>query len=151
VLGDSDSHAYHDSIRLSPSARGGVAYDPHTLQWTEILARLRSAEVDLGEWGTWGTRHRYAILHRLVGRAGRAPAKMDFRYSMALSGATCADLTTGRGRQVQPLADIIGANAARWSRGVVVVRIGINSIGNTALDRHARNGLDAEARSAVAD
>ena len=55
VLGDSDSHAYQDSILipLSSGKRGGK-FRATTLQWTEVLDKLRSTQINQGAWGVWG-------------------------------------------------------------------------------------------------
>lgn len=149
ILGDSDSHSYQ---AFPPEARGGVAFRAVTLQWTEILERLRSREVDLGAWGVWGTRRRYALLRRVVRLETRYPMKEDFRNNMALSGARCEDLTSGLSRQVSPLLGILRREPEAWSRGIVVIRIGINSMGRAdQLDQYAETGLDAAARSSVDD
>jgi hypothetical protein len=150
VLGDSDSHSYHDDILLSdPRLRGGE-FRATTFQWTEVLGRLRAREIDLGEWDSWGMSRTLATLLEQVGIAARAPRKRDYRYNFALSGAVCEDLLEGSERQVERLLHLMEAAPARWERGVVVIRIGINSIGNKGdLDRYAQNGLDAENRGRI--
>ena len=55
VLGDSDSHSFHDAVSLhygTPEARGG-AQQASTWQWTEILGRLRPRDIDQGLSGRW--------------------------------------------------------------------------------------------------
>src|SRR3546814_4342144 len=54
VLGDSDSHSYQDTISspLSTPPRGGQ-FRLITLQWTDVLARMREKDLHLGQWGTW--------------------------------------------------------------------------------------------------
>lgn len=139
VLGDSDSHSYADSLFMgAASARGGPLRN-ETRQWTEIWAALRPDEITLGPWGSWGTRGRIAAAARAVGLHGRAPPKRDFRFNLALSGARCDALTTGFTRQLPPLLDLMDRDPEAWARGVVVVRIGVNSFGQP---RH----LDAFAR-----
>jgi len=146
VLGDSDSHSYGG---FPPDLRGG-RFRSSTLQWTEILAARRGDEVDLGPWGLWGTRRRWALLRRFLGLDFRWPMKQDFRHDLALSGAGCSDLTEGLGRQLPPLLSILRADPSAWSRGAVIIRIGINSVGRPQdLDRYAVAGLDAMAREAV--
>ena len=54
VLGDSDSHAYRDTVLIPAAKRGGVEFHDSTFQWTEILHALRAHEVDQGEWGVLG-------------------------------------------------------------------------------------------------
>src|SRR3990167_6782019 len=94
VLGDSDSHAYHDDLNFgaNKAARGG-ALRQRTWQWTEILAHLRSDQLDPGPWGTWGTRfRRLSIVRDALGLDGRFPAKQDYLYNQAYSGAVCDNL-----------------------------------------------------------
>ena len=150
VLGDSDSHSYHDGIMLAaPRLRGGT-FRATTFQWTEILARLRGHEIDFGEWGTWGTSRTLATLLDRIGIALRAPRKQDYQYDFALSGALCEELLEGSERQVQRLLQLMEAAPARWERGVVVIRIGINSMATKDdLDYYARNALDAESRRRI--
>jgi len=150
VLGDSDAHSYHDEVLLSDYRLRGGEFRSTTFQWTEVLGRLRSGEIDLGEWGTWGMSRTVATLLDHVGIAARAPRKQDYRYNFALSGAVCEDLLEGSERQVERLLHLMEAAPARWERGVVVIRIGINSIGNKGdLDRYAREGLDAESQGRI--
>ncbi|MEJ7747317.1 MAG: hypothetical protein WKF61_11365, partial [Luteimonas sp.] len=91
VLGDSNSHSYQDQISFpADSKERGGARRPQTFQWTEVLARMRGHELDLGAWVTWGrpgfvARAREWV--RLPG--GRAPKKQDYRYNFANSGAAC--------------------------------------------------------------
>jgi hypothetical protein len=130
VLGDSDSHSYHDSVwfgRRTP-ARGGD-YADITFQWTELLARLRPEHVDLGQWGVWGTRRVVARLQDGLGIPARTPRKEDFQFNFALSGARCTDLNRGPERQVSRLVQLMNQDKQRWAGGVVVVRIGINDLG----------------------
>ena len=141
VLGDSDSHSFHDRIMFAPGAghRGG-AYHASTFQWTEVLARLRGEHLDLGEWGVWGTRPRLARLREWLGLPGRAPKKEDYRHNMALSGAECEQLTMGPYRQAPRLRALMDREPERWRRGVVVIRIGINSFGMAdSLDQLAKD------------
>jgi hypothetical protein len=144
VIGDSDSHSYHDRILLSrPIDRGGP-YRATTYQWTDVLAALRGGEVDLGEWGTWGQRPKIAAVLRALGFDGRTPRKQDFRFNFAISGATCDDLHEPPQRQTENLLRTMDEDRERWQRGIVVIRIGINSVGRTAdLEHYAQHGLDA--------
>lgn len=141
VLGDSDSHSYQDGIFYAddPSARGG-SLRSRTLQWNEILAKLRSDQLDPGPWGVWGTRRgSIARLQDRLGLASRHPRKEDYRYNLAFSGAVCEALTEGPRRQAQRLLAVMDEAPQRWRDGVVVVRIGTNSFGRV-------NSLDALAR-----
>ena len=95
VLGDSDSHSYHDYIRIPrESGKRGGAWRERTWQWTEILDRLRRAHLDQGDWGTWGTRAKIAEALDWIGWGGRTPRKQDFRYNFAFSGAEARELVT---------------------------------------------------------
>ena len=151
VLGDSDSHAYQDRLSFPDDApeRGG-AHRATTLQWTEVLFRLRGSEIDPGAWGEWGVRGRWAAPMEALGLAQRSPRKQDFEFNYAWSGARCADLIEGAGRQAPRLAARMAEQPAAWSRGVVVIRIGINDLGtDDALEAFARDGDSAENRRIV--
>lgn len=153
VLGDSDSHAYHDRLSFPSggTARGGT-YRDVTLQWTEVLARLRAEQIDLGPWGVWGTRGLIAELRTWFGLEGRAPRKEDFLYNFAYSGAKCEQLTKGRWRQAQRLVELMDHDTQRWSSGVVVIRIGVNSFARVSdLQRLAHNRKDAEVLTKIAE
>lgn len=131
VLGDSNSHSYQDRISfpLSSSERGGTLRAA-TLQWTEVLARLRGDQVDLGPWVAWGRWGPVAAVRETFGlRGDRAPRKEDFLHNFANSGAACRHLTTGRYRQAQRLVALMDEDPARWERGAVVIRIGLNDWG----------------------
>lgn len=148
VLGDSDSHSYHDSVMLGygkPLARGGHL-QANTWQWTEILTRLRGQQIDLGEVGTWG---RSTILSRALGVFGvrtRAPRKQDYRYNFAISGAGCHALADSANAQVDALIETMRADPRRWRDAVVLIRIGINDLGTELrLAGYADSGLDATA------
>lgn len=151
VLGDSDSHSYHDTVLIDPHRRGGARYRPVTYQWTEVLHELRSDQVDFGAWGVWGTGRTVARLGRLVGQRWRVPRKEDFEYNLAWSGAECADLTEGPGAQADTLVRIIERDPGLWDGGVVVVKIGINSLQTPEqLEEYAASGLNEEAARRVA-
>ncbi len=153
VLGDSDSHSYQDGVFYAddPSARGGT-WRPHTLQWNEILARLRDDQLDPGPWGIWGTRRgSIARLQDRLGLTSRYPRKQDYRFNLAFSGAVCESLTEGPRRQAQRLLAVMDETPQRWRDGVVLIRIGTNSFGRVnSLDALARNPQDAGV-SAVMD
>lgn len=142
VLGDSDSHSFHDRLAFhsNPAARGG-SYRETTFNWPEILARLRGNEIDLGPWGVWGNRReRYAIIREAIGMPARLPPKEDYRYNLAVSGALCSDLMHGRYRQAPRLLSLMDEDSERWEQGVIVIRIGVNSFGDAAsLDRLAHD------------
>lgn len=131
VLGDSDSHAYHDSLFFPHgSVKRGGAYRPTTWQWTELLQRLRGRQLDQGAWGVHGTRGAVARANRWLGREGRSPAKQDYHYNFALSGADCNDLLTGYSQQARALLSLMDQEPVRWRNGVVLIRIGVNSFGD---------------------
>ncbi|MEL1266204.1 SGNH/GDSL hydrolase family protein [Pseudoxanthomonas putridarboris] len=143
VVGDSDSHAYHDRVyfRAGKAQRGG-RHHATTLQWTEVLHRLRSSQIDQGEWGRHGSRGYIARAEDWLGIATRTPPKEDFRYNFAVSGASCDDLMEGQ-RQVPHLLQLMDESPARWRNGVVLIRIGVNSFGQREkLDRLAADPRD---------
>jgi len=152
VLGDSDSHSYQDKVSFpAGSGKRGGAYRATTLQWTEVLARLRAQELDQGEWGVWGVHRIVARVQEWVGLQNRAPRKEDYQYNFAISGAGCETLTTGGGRQVQRLLALMDREPARWREGVVVLRIGANSFGmDDGLDQFARDPMGAGIQGEVA-
>lgn len=140
VLGDSDSQGFQDSLWYPPGTeqRGG-AYHAITLQWTEVLARLRPQHFDLGEVGVFGGRRRVVQVMELLGFERRAPRKGDHRNNFAFGGAHCHDLFEGTFRQVPRLLALMRQDPERWRRGVVTVRIGIVDLGGvTVLDDMAR-------------
>ncbi len=151
VLGDSDSHSYQDLVSFPRSSgkRGGVHRDA-TLQWTEVLARLRPADIDPGEWGVWGVSRAVARAQQWFGLGSRAPRKQDFRFNFAMSGAGCESLTSGGGRQVQRLLAQMAREPQRWQRGFVVIRIGVNDFGmEDGLDLFARDPMGVAAQGRV--
>jgi hypothetical protein len=151
VLGDSDSHGYQDTLSFAPgsAARGG----PHrasTLQWTEVLARLRSSHLDLGPRETTGQAPRLARLAGLADITLRTPPKLDHRHNFAVSGATCDDLNEGRWHQSRSLAALIDKDPQAWEGAVVVIRIGVNSVGQEdALERLAGDADDPQVSAAT--
>jgi hypothetical protein len=145
VLGDSDSHSYHDGVWFPVgSAERGGPYRSTTFQWTEVLARLRGDRFDLGAWERGGTRRTIARLQDAVGLPSRTPRKEDYRHNLAFTGAECADLMRGSARQAPRLLRLMDQAPRRWRDGIVVIRIGTNSFGKAnSLDRLARHP-DAE-------
>lgn len=129
VLGDSNSHSYQDSISFPPGSpdRGGPLR-ANTFQWTEVLARLRGKELELGPWVRWGRPGVVARGRELLGLNGaRSPKKEDYLYNFANSGAMCNNLMESRNRQAPRLVELMGQEPERWKRGVVVIRIGLNN------------------------
>lgn len=153
VLGDSDSHAYQDRVHFPPGspARGG-SYRAVTLQWTELLARLRPQSIDLGAWGEVGMHPRTSRVAGWVGSTLRTPRKEDHLHNFAVSGARCDDLNAGRWRQSEFLIDLIREQPGAWRQAVVVIRIGINDLGDSeALDRLAANPGDPDMQRRVSN
>lgn len=151
VLGDSDSHSYQDRVSFPASSgkRGGL-HRAATLQWTEVLAHVRPAHVDLGEWGVWGVPRVLARAQQWLGLDTRAPRKQDYRFNFAISGAGCETLTTGGGRQVQRLLALMDREPQRWRDGVVIIRIGVNSFGmDDGLEQLARDPAGEAVQSEI--
>ena len=151
VLGDSDSHAYHDELSFPPGGakRGGV-FRAGTFQWTEVLALLRGSHVDLGPWGSWGSGRYLSALKARLGFEGRSPRKQDFRNSFAISGAGCEALTMGSARQVDSLRRLMDERPEAWRRGIVVIRIGVNTFGmDDSLDALASDPLAPVAQATM--
>lgn len=152
VLGDSDSHSYQDRISfpLGSDKRGG-AYRETTLQWTEVLARLRGQRLYPGKWGIYGTRGTVARLRRWLGLEGRSPRKEDYHYNFALSGSKCSDLLEGYAQQAKALLSLMDQRPAYWRNGVVVIRIGVNSFGDAAeLEQMAHDPMAVQAQRKIA-
>lgn len=152
LLGDSDSHAYQDrlSFGADAAARGG-RYRPTTLQWTEVLHRLRGDALDLGQWGVWGVPNAVARVQAATGvPPARAPRREDFGNAMAISGARCGGLTGSEPGQLAPLLQRLDADPERWRRGVVSIRIGANPLGfSPALDAFAQAADDPGASATL--
>lgn len=130
VLGDSDSHAFQDKLSFPiESGKRGGAYRASTFQWTEVLAMLRGDQIDLGRWGTWGNNKYVAAVKSRLGLESRSPRKQDFNYNFSVSGAGCEALIAGSGAQAKQLLRLMDDDPRRWSRGFVVIRIGVNSFG----------------------
>lgn len=153
VLGDSDSHSYQDHVSF-PGASGkrGGLHRASTLQWTEVLARIRPQQIDPGEWGVWGVPRVVARAQHWLGLANRAPRKQDYRYNFAISGAGCETLTVGGGRQVQRLLTLMDREPQRWRNGFVVIRIGVNSFGmDDGLEQLALDPMAGPVQRAIAE
>ena len=150
VLGDSNSQSYQDYVWFPASSteRGGKLRSS-TFQWTEVLARLRGQELDLGPWVRWGRPGVVALAREWMGlRGGRAPEKEDYLYNFANSGAGCKNLMGGRFRQAPRLVALMDEDPKRWERGIVVIRIGLNNWGGL-LDLQARDPGAPELRAAI--
>jgi hypothetical protein len=151
VLGDSDSHAYQDTMLIpAESNKRGGKFRETTLQWTEVLQRLRSDQINQGAWGVWGAPIKIAETLDWLGLSGRAPRKLDFRYNFAVSGAECADLMTGYYRQAPRLLAQMNRAPEQWKNAVVMIQIGVNTIGqNESLDRYAKSGVTPQIRAEI--
>jgi hypothetical protein len=151
VVGDSDSAASHDHVHFptsGPQAPGG-AYHPVTLQWPEVLARLRPDELSLGAWGVWGLPRLLSLgrLRDALGLPWRGPRAMTHRHNLAWASG-CADLNEGGWRQVPRLVDLMDEQPGAWRRGAVVIRIGVNTFGKADdLDALARDPADPGVRA----
>jgi hypothetical protein len=154
VLGDSNSHSYQDRTAFPPGTRErGGALHSRTFQWTEVLARLRGDEIDLGPWVLWGRPGVVALARELIGLpASRAPQKEDYLYNFANSGAACKNLMGERFgqrfRQAPRLVALMNQEAERWRRGVVVISIGANDW-NAWLDLQSRDPSAPELRRTI--
>ncbi len=150
VVGDSDSHGYRDTVAFPPgSALRGGRFRTSTYQWTEALENLRRDEIDLGTYGVTGTSGRLARALEWIGLDARSPRKQDHRYNFAASGSGCEDLWE-RTRQVPRLLRLMDDDPATWRRGVVVIRIGVNTFGKAAdLDLLAHDPLAAPVRAKI--
>lgn len=129
VMGDSNSLSYQDRVSLpNPEQRGGV-HRERTLQWGEVIARLRSDEVDPGPWEVSGVSNPSLRWLDVLGiPVARAPRKQDYRYNFANDGADCAQLMSTRRRQAPRLVALMNQEPARWAHGVVVIRIGLSDL-----------------------
>ncbi|MDH5832428.1 hypothetical protein [Luteimonas kalidii] len=128
VVGDSDSHAYHDRMHFTGTdGKRGGEFHATTWQWTEALHRLRGRSLDQGPWDRHGLPGTLARAAEWAGLPVR-PAKEDFEYNFAMSGARCESLMGGE-RQVPTLVGMMDQAPERWRGGYVVVRIGVNSFG----------------------
>jgi hypothetical protein len=151
VLGDSSSQSYHDTVwfPMQNGERGG-AHRLQTFQWTEVLARLRGEELDLGPWVQWGWPGPIARGREWLGLAGgRSPPKQDYLYNFANSGAACRNLMRGRFRQAPRLVALMNQTPEQWQRGVVVIRIGINDW-SALIDLQARDPMAARLHATAA-
>ncbi|MBN3766812.1 SGNH/GDSL hydrolase family protein [Burkholderia sp. Ac-20365] len=140
VLGDSNNQSYHDSLLLrDPSLRGGP-FRATTYQWTEVLGRLRGDQIDLGEWGAWGTDKYRAYFDEAFGFLSRTPPKDDYRYNFSVNGATCNQLMGMPSRQAIRLVKLMDTEPQAWRGGIVLIRIGEADFGGQeVLDELSRD------------
>lgn len=128
VIGDSNSLSYQDSLSHPPQGRGGIYHD-RTLQWGEVIARLRGDQVDPGPWEVSGVSNpRLRWLDSLGIQVTRAPRKEDYRFNFANNAADCEQLMVTRRRQIPRLVRMMDEDPQRWQRGVVVIRIGLANL-----------------------
>lgn len=149
VLGNSDSHAYQDDLWFSRvgDLRGGK-HRATTLQWTEVLAALRRDSIDQGPWGRHGGAPRLARALALVRVELRTPAKKDFAFNMATSGARCEQLVSPLG-QLRNLKSVLERDPSAWGQGAVLIRIGINDIGQRGILDDVAAGRTSDAESVL--
>lgn len=139
VLGDSDSHGYRDHRN---GVRRGGDWHASTLQWTDVLARLRPDDFDLGPEADWGSRGVVARTRARLGLEARTPRKIDYRWNYAVSGAGCSSLHDHWPWQTRWLVSALRAEPSAWRDGIVVIRIGVNDLGQERhLDAYARDGV----------
>ena len=148
VLGDSDSHSYRD--QYLDTHRGGDFHEV-TYQWTEILALLRAKEVDLGQFGYWGTRGTIYKIRSALGLEARTPRKQDFEYNFARSAAECIELSPERYQQQSfQLVRLMNRNPEFWRNGLVIIRIGINDFGQwSSLRTYERGDANGDIQQPV--
>lgn len=128
VIGDSNSLSYQDRLSHAPQDRGGV-YRERTLQWGEVIDRLRGGQIDQGPWETSGVSNPRLRWMDILGLPiTRAPRKEDFRYNFANNAADCEQLLVTRKRQIPRLVKMMDEDPKRWQHGVVVIRIGLPSL-----------------------
>ena len=152
LLGDSDNHSYQDSVSFPAGGpeRGG-AYRVATLQWIEVLMRLRGNVLDAGAWGVYGTPRLPAYVMKKLGILTRKPRREDYYYNFAVSGAGCEDLLDGW-QESRVLAQAMDDQPERWRNGVVIVRTGINTFGRLAsMDALAHDPADPETVGRIDD
>lgn len=126
VLGDSDSHSYRDSVNRIH--RGG-ANNAKTFNWIEVWRRLEPEEIDPGPFARAGDGRAMARLKETFGAPTRTPAKLDYLYDYAWSGARCASLMDDWPEQGRRFLARLKAEPRRWAEGLVVIRIGVNDFG----------------------
>ena len=128
AIGDSNSLSYQDRLSHAPEHRGG-AYRERTLQWGEVIDRLRGGQIDQGPWEVSGVSNPRLRWMDILGMPiTRAPRKEDFRYNFANNGADCEQLLVTRRRQIPRLVKMMDEDPKRWQRGVVVIRIGLANL-----------------------
>jgi hypothetical protein len=154
VLGDSDSAAYQDHLSFPASGeQPGGAFHAITLQWPEVMARVRPAQVDLGEWAVWGV-PRWASVAKVrdaLPLPWRGPRRETHQNNLAWASG-CEALTTGPWRQAQRLVDVMDEQPKRWESGLVVIRSGVNSFGKDSdLDALAADPDDPAVTSRMAE
>ncbi|MBX3622879.1 MAG: SGNH/GDSL hydrolase family protein [Rhizobacter sp.] len=152
MMGDSDTAPYQDHLSFPPGGeQPGGAFHRITFQWPEVLARLRPQAVDLGPWAVWGVPRplSFARVRDAVGRPWRGPRKETHQHNLAWASG-CESLTTGPWRQAPRLVDVMDEQPQAWTRGVVVIRIGVNSFGKDAdLDALAQRPDDPGVQATI--
>jgi hypothetical protein len=147
ILGDSDSSSY-EWQHGEPGRGGEFARATHNWPW--IWNELRSSEIDLGPYQRSGTYPRIAGILSSLGFSTRAPRKLDYKYNYSLSGIGCRSLSTEWPYQYRWLLSELNENPLAWKRGIVIIRIGVNDIGQRAhLRQWAETGLDEYSKGLV--
>ena len=130
VMGDSDSQGFQDRVYFPAGGRlRGGANQHVTLQWTEVLSRMRGDTVDLGPRAVWGGRRTVVKLMAWLGCQRRLPRKHDHCFNFAFGGANCDELVGGVAAQLPSLLRVMTADPERWREGVVIIRVGIVDLG----------------------
>lgn len=151
VIGDSDSQGYQNRVWFPEGGRErGGKLRATTLQWTEVLARLRPDAVDLGPHAVFGWPRRLLRALDTVGFYGGRPRTEDHLHNFAMSGASCLSFTSHAYRQAIRMVRLLDSDPGKWDRGIVVMRAGANDFGGTEqLDRLAANPADPALRSRI--
>ena len=147
ILGDSDSHSFRDEY--DNKARGGDFHHV-TYNWPALWDKFRSNEVNLGKFDAWGIHYRIARVLYWLDIETRSPKKLDFEYNYAVSGLRCKSLLRDWPFQAQWMEDRLKRYPEQWQNGVVVIRIGVNDLGqNKTMDQWAQNGFNETAQTTV--
>ena len=149
VLGDSDSHSYRDSY--DNKSRGGE-YHAYSYNWLELWARLSENEIYPGLWGVWGSHYRIARIKNMLMLKSRSPKKLDYEYNFALSGLKCRSLLDDWPYQGKWLLNELKSNPGYWANGLVIIKIGINDLGqNSDLIKWKKTGMDQKSSILVSN
>lgn len=138
IMGDSNSLSYQDRISMPGADQRGGALRSRTLNWGEVIARLRADQVDPGPWEVSGVSNPSLRWLDVLGiPIARAPRKEDYRFNFANEGADCGQLMDTRRRQAPRLVALMDKEPERWKNGVVIIRIGLANLAQV-MDVQAR-------------